>query len=181
MQIATNFDIALSQYMVMLNADSVTDEIRKDVYDAVGDDNDNYITAVNLVIVTAIDRKNKGIYSTEEAIDFIETEYKGMKFGKKFCSFDYLKPLCALVLDKNSFFGDKNMVSYVKECYEKGKTCPFAPIRNGIAIYTLRVLFRFDLSMKDIGFASEVANATRALSEDDKKSAIIPPCFIQEI
>ena len=74
MQIATNFDIALSQYMVMLNADSVTDEIRKDVYDAVGDDNDNYITAVNLVIVTAIDRKNKGIYSTEEAIDFIRAQ-----------------------------------------------------------------------------------------------------------
>ena len=88
MDICTDFDVAMSQYIVELYGERRTKAVRTNVELAVGNDHYSFIQTVNAIICAA-QQKCGEAFSIEDAISMCKKEFEALHFDDHFCSWDF--------------------------------------------------------------------------------------------
>lgn len=79
MDICTDFDVAMSQYIVELYGERRTKAVRTNVELAVGNDHYSFIQTVNAIICAA-QQKCGEAFSIEDAISMCKKEFEALHF-----------------------------------------------------------------------------------------------------
>lgn len=182
MDICTDFDVAMGQYVVELYGDKRTRATRSAVEAAVGDDRYLFIQAVNAIVCAAQQKRVDGM-NVEDAVEFCKKEYDALHFDDHFCSWDYYDETARLVIGVESFrtLAVSEKLKAIHSIFEKGCSCPDVFARAGLILYCLRVITRFGLMTKDIEFMRKVSKEVTGLNEQERQNAVIPDCFVREI
>lgn len=182
MDICTDFDMAMSQYVVELYGEKRTRAARSAVEAAVGDDHYLFIQVVNAIICAAQQRRNDGL-STEDAVSFCKKEFDSLHFDDKFCAWDFYNDAAGIVIGVSDFrsIPENEKIKTVREVFTKSLECPNVFARAGLILYCLRIITRFGLMTKDIELMKTVSKEVFALTDKEKANAVIPDCFVREI
>ena len=182
MDICTDFDMAMGQYVVELYGDKRTRVTRSAVEASVGEDRYLFVQTVNAIICAAQQKRMDGM-SVEDAVVFCKKEYEALHFDDHFCSWDYYDETARIVIGVESFrtLAVAEKLEVLHSIFEKSCSCPDVFARAGLLLYCLRVITRFGLMTKDIEFMRKVSKEVTRLNEQERNNAVIPDCFVREI
>jgi hypothetical protein len=182
MDICTDFDVAMSQYIVELYGERRTKAVRTNVELAVGNDHYSFIQTVNAIICAA-QQKCGEAFSIEDAISMCKKEFEALHFDDHFCSWDFYDEVAHVVIGVKKFktLTESDKLKTVNSVFQTGTACPDIYIRAGMILYCLRIMTRFGLMTKDIDLMKRISQAVSGLNEQEKANAVIPDCFVREI
>ena len=182
MDIVSNYEIAIANLVVAMKGGVVTAELREKLTEAIGDDIELEMDALNAVIVCNLSKAYEGEVTFDKAMKTVKAEYKSLGFNK-LLSYEFLEKPITLFFQMKQLGEMKpdDGLNAIKEIYAKNKNCPVEPVKDAIDALVLRLLSHYGAVTEDISFTQEVMSTINGFTEERKNAAVLPSVLVTEM
>ena len=179
MEIVSAYDIASANLAVALSDNVVSTEHRQAMTEAVGENLDNMIDALNTVVSAYNRMVYEGRYQAGKAPLAVKAEYREMGFNK-ILNYRFFDGVIKLFYDRENF-PTQDSLDRIKAIFEINTECPCARVKAGVDTYCLRLLSHAGLVTQDLDFTKELLARINSYDRSLMDEAILPSAIVTEL
>lgn len=177
-----DFDILLAEYVVALANDSVTVEMRRQIFDTVNRSYGMLMKVADVIVSHCKRCVIEEVRTVDEAIALSRSEYIAIGFST-IVQYKFLAPVVEMFIDGERFadFSDEDKIGRIRSIYESNLNNPNEVLKRAVNIYCLRALLRYRAYLLDTNLIQEIVSIVNQYTREEKDAAILPASIMDSM